>query len=80
MVPSRVSLLLTGSRLYSATTFPLCSLWLQMAAGSSGGVLVAKTADSGSTVFYGLEVTANGGDFLIRFSYLPASRTVYNSS
>lgn len=38
---------------------------------------MAKSADSDSSVFYSLEVTANGGDFLIRFSYLPASRMVH---
>ena len=54
----------------------LYSLWLLMAGGASGGVLVAKTTGSGSTTFYSLEVTANGDDFLIRLSYLPASRTV----
>ena len=47
-----------------------------MADGASGGVLVAKTSDSGSTIFYSLEVVANGVDFLIRFSYLPSSRMV----
>ena len=43
---------------------------------ATGGVLVAKTTDSGSTTIYGLELLPNGGDFLIRFSYLPGSRTV----
>lgn len=52
------------------------SVWLLMTDGSSGGVLVAKTSDSGSTIFYSLEVVANGVDFLIRFSYLPSSRMV----
>ena len=54
-----------------------CSLWLMMAEGASGGVLVAKITTNGLTTFYGLEVMANGDSFLIRFSYLPASRTVY---
>lgn len=56
------------------TSFPY-SAWLQITAGSSG-VLVAKTTDGGSTQFYALEVSANGGDFLIRFSYLPGSDLV----
>ena len=53
-----------------------CSLWLLMTGDSSGGVLMAKTTDSGANTVYGLEITPNGGDFIIRFSYLPASRSV----
>ena len=37
---------------------------------------MAKTTDSGANTVYGLEITPNGGDFIIRFSYLPASRLV----
>ena len=59
-----------------ATSLSLCSLWLLLTGDTSGGVLLAKTTDSGSTIFYGLEMMANGDDFLIRFSYLPVSRTV----
>lgn len=55
------------------------SVWLLMVDGTNGGVLVAKTSDSGSTIFYSLEVVANGVDFLIRFSYLPSSRIVHIS-
>ena len=55
-------------------TLAFPSLWLMVTGGSTGGVLVAKS--SGSTIFYGLTLLPNGGDFLISFSYLPASRTV----
>ena len=55
------------------------SLWVLVTGDTTGGVLVAKTTDSGSTTFYALELLPNGGDFLIRFSYLPASQTVIHT-
>ena len=51
------------------------SLWLQPVAGSDG-VLVAKTTGGGSTRFYVLALVADGGTFIIRLSYLPASLQV----
>ena len=51
------------------------SLWLQPVAGSNG-VLVAKTTGGGSTRFYVLALVADGGSFIIRLSYLPASLQV----
>ena len=79
LLPPLYPLVQLGSQLVIAlcvtTHFFLCSMWLQITTGSSG-VLVAKTTDGGSTQFYALEVSANGGDFLIRFSYLPGSSVV----
>lgn len=50
-------------------------MWLMPVPGTSG-FLVAKATLDGSTRFYTIEMAADGGSYIIRFSYLPATSQV----
>ena len=53
----------------------LFSVWLQPEVGF-GGMLVAKATSDGFTRFYALELVADGGSYIVRFSFLPDTEQV----
>ena len=40
------------------------------------GMILSKATSDGSTIFYGLEITADTNQYIIRFHYLPSTSNV----
>ena len=43
---------------------------------SVDGILLAKASEDGSTIYYGISVTADGDNYIIKFYYLPTTMNV----
>ena len=51
------------------------SVWVLLN-DSVDGILLAKGSEDGSTIYYGISVTADGDNYIIKFYYLPTTMDV----